>query len=439
MQSAVHLAQQVDAAALVVTTVSGGAARAAAKYRPRLPVIALSEDQRVRRQLALEWGVVPGRLPPRPASAEELAALMLERAREVGGLESARPRGPRPRPPGRRRRPDEHHDGPPGPLGRAPPRLMQLADASLANLAPPLRNAHAVPFGRAVDRRIGGSGARARGARPRRLRPGGGRGPDGRRPPPDRLAVTLSSEAGPSFRVALDCAVADRTACADILEALAEGRDAETCAPIAPRGRDRRPRHHRRRGRRRRDRAAHRLRGPPLRPGQSGARAVARSRSSTAAAAPARSSATASAAASSPAPWGPVATATHRAPPARAQAMSRGVSPTTITPAAPFPGRGGARQRDGHQGVAALVGPTRTRPRPREPGGQARAGHLRPRDRLEVAGEEGERRRPHASCGRARRGRPAPRPAPPQRSAASSRRGMLALLSGNLSRSRAPR
>ena len=88
MQAAVHLAQQVDAAALVVTTVSGGAARAAAKYRPRLPVIALSEDQRVRRQLALEWGVVPGRLPPRPASAEELAALMLERARAVGGLES---------------------------------------------------------------------------------------------------------------------------------------------------------------------------------------------------------------------------------------------------------------------------------------------------------------------------------------------------------------
>ena len=49
------------------------------------------------------------------------------------------------------------------------------------------------------------------------------------------------------------------------------------------RSEDRRPRHHRRRGRRRHDRAAHRLRGPPLRPGQSGARAVA-SRSSTAAA-----------------------------------------------------------------------------------------------------------------------------------------------------------
>ena len=86
MQAAVHLAEQVDAVALVVATVSGGAARAAAKYRPRRPVIALSEDERVRRQLALEWGVVPGLLPPLPPSIEEHAEVMLHRAREVGDL-----------------------------------------------------------------------------------------------------------------------------------------------------------------------------------------------------------------------------------------------------------------------------------------------------------------------------------------------------------------
>jgi pyruvate kinase len=86
MQSAVHLAERVGAAALVITTISGGSARAAAKYRPTLPVIALSEDRRVRRQLALDWGVVPGRLSHRPPSEEELAAMMLTRAREVGGL-----------------------------------------------------------------------------------------------------------------------------------------------------------------------------------------------------------------------------------------------------------------------------------------------------------------------------------------------------------------
>jgi pyruvate kinase len=88
MQSAVHLAQQVGAVALVVSTVSGGAARAAAKYRPRLPVIALSEDARVLRQLALEWGVVPGAIPPRPSTLELHRAMMIGRAREIAGLSS---------------------------------------------------------------------------------------------------------------------------------------------------------------------------------------------------------------------------------------------------------------------------------------------------------------------------------------------------------------
>jgi pyruvate kinase len=88
MQSAVHLAHQVSAVALVVSTVSGGAARAAAKYRPRLRVIALSEDEVVRRQLAMEWGIVPAWLPPRPSTVERHRASMLDRAREVGGLRS---------------------------------------------------------------------------------------------------------------------------------------------------------------------------------------------------------------------------------------------------------------------------------------------------------------------------------------------------------------
>jgi hypothetical protein len=67
---------------------------------------------------------------------------------------------------------------------------------------------------------------------------GGGGGGAGRtdRPPPDRLTVTLTSDEGPSFRVALDCGVADRPACAEILQALADERDAQTCAPIAAMG-----------------------------------------------------------------------------------------------------------------------------------------------------------------------------------------------------------
>jgi pyruvate kinase len=88
MQAAVHLAHQVSAVALIVSTVSGGAARAAAKYRPRLRVIALTEDETVRNQLALEWGIVPGWLPPRAATIEMHRATMIDRAREVGGLSS---------------------------------------------------------------------------------------------------------------------------------------------------------------------------------------------------------------------------------------------------------------------------------------------------------------------------------------------------------------
>jgi pyruvate kinase len=88
MQAAVHLAQQVDAVALIVSTVSGGAVRAAAKYRPRLPVIALSEDERVRRQLALEWGVVPGWLPPRASTFEQHRATMIKRAMRIADLKA---------------------------------------------------------------------------------------------------------------------------------------------------------------------------------------------------------------------------------------------------------------------------------------------------------------------------------------------------------------
>ena len=86
MQSAVHLAHQVKAMALIVSTVSGGAARAAAKYRPRLRVIALSEDARVRNQLALEWGVVPALLPAHERTLELHRITLMERAKEVGGL-----------------------------------------------------------------------------------------------------------------------------------------------------------------------------------------------------------------------------------------------------------------------------------------------------------------------------------------------------------------
>ena len=59
MHSAVELAEEIDAAALLVPTATGGAARACSKYRRRRPIIALAHDPLVAAQLTLEWGVYP--------------------------------------------------------------------------------------------------------------------------------------------------------------------------------------------------------------------------------------------------------------------------------------------------------------------------------------------------------------------------------------------
>ena len=59
MHAAVELADEVGAAAIVVPTSTGGAARACAKYRRRRPIIALAYDPIAANQLTLEWGVQP--------------------------------------------------------------------------------------------------------------------------------------------------------------------------------------------------------------------------------------------------------------------------------------------------------------------------------------------------------------------------------------------
>ena len=49
--------------------------------------------------------------------------------------------------------------------------------------------------------------------------------------PPDRLQVTLEGGTVGRFRVELDCAVADRDACAGLIAALAAADDPPTCSP----------------------------------------------------------------------------------------------------------------------------------------------------------------------------------------------------------------
>jgi pyruvate kinase len=58
-RSARYLARDIDAEAIVAASESGYTARKAAKYRPGIPIVAATPDDRVRRQLALTWGIIP--------------------------------------------------------------------------------------------------------------------------------------------------------------------------------------------------------------------------------------------------------------------------------------------------------------------------------------------------------------------------------------------
>jgi pyruvate kinase len=86
MHAAISLADEVDACALIVPTMTGGAVRACAKYRHRRPIIALAHDPRVANQLALEWAVRPTTMST-AESVDELIDAALEHARDYAGLE----------------------------------------------------------------------------------------------------------------------------------------------------------------------------------------------------------------------------------------------------------------------------------------------------------------------------------------------------------------
>jgi pyruvate kinase len=55
-KTAFHLARQVGAVAIVCLTASGTTARSIARHRPRVPVYAFTDDDRVVGQLGLSWG-----------------------------------------------------------------------------------------------------------------------------------------------------------------------------------------------------------------------------------------------------------------------------------------------------------------------------------------------------------------------------------------------
>src|SRR5438105_2750246 len=84
--AACDLAETLGAAAILVPTFSGRTASAVARLRPRRPVLGLTHHEYAWRQMAIEWGVIPLRIPE-CADVEELWDRSLDAARESGVVE----------------------------------------------------------------------------------------------------------------------------------------------------------------------------------------------------------------------------------------------------------------------------------------------------------------------------------------------------------------
>ncbi|MGH7303801.1 MAG: pyruvate kinase [Candidatus Rokuibacteriota bacterium] len=69
-RAACTLAADIDAAAIVTCTQSGGTARRVAQYRPRSPILAPTPHAETYRRLALVWGVTPLLNPSQPTTDE---------------------------------------------------------------------------------------------------------------------------------------------------------------------------------------------------------------------------------------------------------------------------------------------------------------------------------------------------------------------------------
>ena len=80
---ACDLAESLGARAILVPTFSGRTASAVARLRPRRPVLGLTHHEYAWQQMAVEWGVVPLRIPE-CADVEELWDRSLSAAREAG-------------------------------------------------------------------------------------------------------------------------------------------------------------------------------------------------------------------------------------------------------------------------------------------------------------------------------------------------------------------
>jgi pyruvate kinase len=87
-RSARYLARDLGASAIVVASESGYTALKTAKFRPAVPVVATTPNHRVRRQLALSWGVHPYHADLAGKSADDVIESAVQGALDSGIAES---------------------------------------------------------------------------------------------------------------------------------------------------------------------------------------------------------------------------------------------------------------------------------------------------------------------------------------------------------------
>lgn len=76
-------AHHLGIAAIIAITSSGYTARIVSRYRPQAPIIAITPDERVQRQLMLHWGVTP-LLTPRTHNTDEMIENALQTVHDRG-------------------------------------------------------------------------------------------------------------------------------------------------------------------------------------------------------------------------------------------------------------------------------------------------------------------------------------------------------------------
>ncbi len=84
--ASVDVAESLPARVIAVFTASGRSVAHVARFRPAVPVAALTPSERVCRQLALVSGVYP-RLAPDPKDTDDMVRLAMERVRSLGVAE----------------------------------------------------------------------------------------------------------------------------------------------------------------------------------------------------------------------------------------------------------------------------------------------------------------------------------------------------------------